>query len=443
MKRNQWLLSFYGDDFTGSTDVMETLALHGIPTALFLEPPNQAQVEAFTFKHGLGGKQLRAFGVAGIARSLTPEQMKPELHKIFQSLASIPVDFFHYKICSTLDSSVEIGNIGIAAELAHQYFPSSYIPLVVGAPFLNRFVVFGHLFARLDGKNYRLDRHPVMAKHPVTPMDESDIEVHLSRQTQRTFTHIDVFDLNSGDTLEKAFREKEPTDGGFLLFDTLSNNHLRSVGRILYEGWHANHTQLLVGSSGISYGLATHLHPDSIVKPYRKSVDQILVISGSCSPVTAKQIQTFIQEGARPVAIDVRALLKEPETEQTRVIEEALASLTNGHSSVIYTALAAADILVDPERGPSDISLSLGQIAKVILAKKPNLRTVIVGGDTSGKVARQLDIYALETLCPIAPGAPLCIAHSKNAYFDGLEIALKGGQNGKANYFAKICNPEK
>jgi len=63
---------------------------------------------------------------------------------------------------------------------------------------------------------------------------------------------------------------------------------------------------------------------------------------------------------------------------------------------------------------------------------------VIAGGDTSSHAARQLGIYALELLTPIAPGSPLCRASSSDQRFDGLEIALKGGQGGKADYFGRV-----
>ena len=41
------LLSYYGDDFTGSTDVMEALASNGVPTALFLGVPSKTMLERF------------------------------------------------------------------------------------------------------------------------------------------------------------------------------------------------------------------------------------------------------------------------------------------------------------------------------------------------------------------------------------------------------------
>ena len=54
---------------------------------------------------------------------------------------------------------------------------------------------------------------------------------------------------------------------------------------------------------------------------------------------------------------------------------------------------------------------------------------MISGGDTSGRAASALGIDALTAIAPIAPGSPLCRAHAPGG-FDGLEIALKGGQVG-------------
>jgi uncharacterized protein YgbK (DUF1537 family) len=64
----------------------------------------------------------------------------------------------------------------------------------------------------------------------------------------------------------------------------------------------------------------------------------------------------------------------------------------------------------------------------------------VTGGDTCGYSAKQLNIYALEMVIAIAPGAPLCRAHSELARFDGIEISLKGGQNGTPAYFVQILN---
>ena len=61
-------------------------------------------------------------------------------------------------------------------DVAADIFPGApFVPLVVGAPVLGRFCVFGNLFARFGREPgpYRLDRHPSMSRHPTTPADES------------------------------------------------------------------------------------------------------------------------------------------------------------------------------------------------------------------------------------------------------------------------------
>ena len=53
------LVSFYGDDFTGSTSVMEVLTFAGLPTVLFLGVPTDEQLARF--------KGYRGVGIAGVA----------------------------------------------------------------------------------------------------------------------------------------------------------------------------------------------------------------------------------------------------------------------------------------------------------------------------------------------------------------------------------------
>ena len=55
------LLAFYGDDFTGSTAVLEALAFEGLRTILYLEEPDAEMLA----KAG----PCRAVGLAGLSRS--------------------------------------------------------------------------------------------------------------------------------------------------------------------------------------------------------------------------------------------------------------------------------------------------------------------------------------------------------------------------------------
>ena len=173
---SEMLLAFYGDDFSGSSDVLEVLAGAGVRTVLFLKPPRPEQLARFS--------DLRAVGVAGLSRSLPTERMDAELRPAFEALGKL-APLVHYKICSTFDSSPSVGSVGRAIDIGRDLFAPRYVPLVVGAPALGRYCVFGNLFARAGtgGPVHRLDRHPTMAHHPVTPMDEADLIRLLSRQT--------------------------------------------------------------------------------------------------------------------------------------------------------------------------------------------------------------------------------------------------------------------
>ncbi|MFY9514598.1 MAG: nucleotide-binding domain containing protein, partial [Rubrivivax sp.] len=49
-----------------------------------------------------------------------------------------------------------------------------------------------------------------------------------------------------------------------------------------------------------------------------------------------------------------------------------------------------------------------------------------------------LGVQALTMAARLAPGAPLCRAWSDNAARDGLELVLKGGQMGNADFFGQV-----
>jgi 3-oxoisoapionate kinase len=461
---NGVFLSFYGDDFTGSSDVMEALTLNGIPCALFLQPPTVEEVAAFRLKnqhYGAAGR-LAAFGVAGVSRSMNPEEMTRELPGIFTKISQVPSRFFHYKICSTFDSSPSIGNIGHAVELALACFPSRYIPLVVAAPVLNRFSVFGNLFARAEGITYRLDRHPTMARHPVTPMTESDLRVHLGRQTSRSVYLRDVLDLEEPEELTAGVirQLQEQPEAAYLLFDVLDDRQLLKAGRAVCEAA-SRQGQLLVGSSGIEYALTTYLQEQGTVTkspacPSPGQAGQVVVMAGSCAPGTRKQIEWAQQNGFTGFQIDSFRLASQVtwEQEAERVVGLACRALEEGQHPILYTALGPDDPSIPQtqrlleeqrqsgEEGSGSLGRRQGLILKRILEAAPGARVAVAGGDTSGQVARALGIYALEILVPIAPGSPLCLAHSHDPRFDGMEIALKGGQNGNEKYFGSILMGE-
>jgi 3-oxoisoapionate kinase len=443
------LMTFYGDDFTGSTDAMECLELNGIPAVLFLALPSRDQLERFP--------GARAFGVAGVSRTLSPEQMDRELLPVFEALKELGAPFFHYKICSTFDSSPRIGSIGHAIELGWRVFAPPMVPMMVGAPFLRRYVAFGNLFARVGEATYRLDRHPTMSRHPITPMREADLRLHLAQQTSKKTALIDLWHLSHSDSEIDRFVGRALEQGAeIVLFDTLDEHHMKQIGRIVWR-LRGDRTVFLVGSSGFEYSLGMHLAsigaatpPGTIPSPGRAR--QMLVMSGSCAPPTAEQIEYAQAHGFGTLRLDA-ARLVDPACqlrEREEALRQALECLDSDRNLILYTALGPEDPAIPATRkrveelglDPSDMGHCLGTqqgiLLREILERKPELKRVCVaGGDTCGYAARQLGIYALQMLMPIAPGAPLCRASSGRPRFDGLEISLKGGQNGVADYL--VC----
>ncbi|MEM9329232.1 MAG: nucleotide-binding domain containing protein, partial [Bacteroidota bacterium] len=339
-------------------------------------------------------------------------------------------------------------------EIASRYFKTGFIPLVIGAPFLNRFVVFGNLFARVGEDTFRLDRHPTMSKHPVTPMNESDLRRHLGLQTERKVQLMDLFALEGEyGKVDEYFDQLTTTEGDFVLFDTLTRDHMMVVGELLLEK-NIGDTQFLVGASGMNHAMAFCLQQRGLITPPQipKSIgaaQHMVVITGSCAPGTATQVGYMKQRGHEAFKIDTGALVNQESSgsEVENCVSRALHAIERGSTPVLYAALGPDDPSIgETEQAAARLNVRAGeliaerqgQMAFEIANKVPHLRVGIAGGDTSGYVSRALGIYALEAKCPIAPGAPLCVAHSRNPQFDGMEITLKGGQNGNEKFFEYV-----
>ncbi|MCZ8106979.1 MAG: four-carbon acid sugar kinase family protein [Burkholderiales bacterium] len=439
------LLAFYGDDFTGSTDTMEVLTFAGLKTVLFLEDPTPERLARFP--------GARAIGIAGTSRSRSPAWMDEHLPPRFEALSRLGAPVLQYKVCSTFDSAPDIGSIGKAIDLGVRFGKTRFTPIVIGAPSLRRFQAFGNLFATIDGIGYRLDRHPTMARHPVTPMNEADLRVHLGRQTIRRIELVDLVTIKQGAAGERL-ANLSGDDIPAVLVDVLDHETLREAGRLVWEN--RGEGLFTASSSGLEYALVAYwraagLLPADDASTTASPAEQIAVVSGSCSPATAAQIAWSAEHGFDLIRMDAAAVVHgKGAAEAARCATAALDALSEGRDPLIFTADGPADAAlaaVEDAAARSGlpggeaqrrIGQALASVMQELLERARLSRIAVAGGDTAGHVAGALDLFALTALAPLAPGSPLCRAWSDRPGRSGLEVALKGGQVGSPSFFGAV-----
>jgi 3-oxoisoapionate kinase len=237
--------------------------------------------------------------------------------------------------------------------------------------------------------------------------------------------------------------------------DVLDDETLAETGRLVWE--HRGERLLAVGSQGVEYALAAHwrrsgLLPKEVPAFQAKPVERIVAVSGSCSPITAGQITYAEAHGFAALPLDATLAVDAGEWQREigRTTEQALRSLGEGKDPLVYTARGPDDPAVAdltraiaasgvPASTVNDrIGNGLGRLLDATLREGRVTRAVIAGGDTSGHASLALGIFALTALAPIAPGSPLCRAHSEDPAHEGLEITLKGGQVGAPDFFCAV-----
>ncbi|MBN9444649.1 four-carbon acid sugar kinase family protein [Bosea sp. (in: a-proteobacteria)] len=405
---------WFGDDFTGATDTLATLAERGFRALLFLGIP--------TPEHLAAAGPLDAIGIAGATRSLPPAAMDPILDEAGRFFAERGVRIMHYKCCSTFDSAPHVGSIGAAASAFRRHFPEGPIIIIGGQPNLGRYCLFGQLFAAAgDGEVHRIDRHPTMSRHPVTPMTEPDLRLHLALQGLRSIALVSYLELE-GDVPSTAAYE------GITLYDVSRESDLNAIARRLRSRFETG-SGLFIGASSVAR-IAGELRRRTpqipAYQPIGRAKGPVLALVGSLSPVTRAQVKAA--EGFARLPIDTARLRDDPSYGHG-LYEQAVRSIASGHTMLVTEAPeAVAD-------APRSVAAATGQLLRSIVDRANIARLLVAGGDTSTLAIEALDIWGLSYRAPLVEGAPVCRAHSAGNRLDGLEIVLKGGQMGPPEFF--------
>ena len=427
------LLTFYGDDFTGSTDVLLQYHRHGLSGVLFLGVPDPAELAHHATDH-------EVIGIAGITRSLHADEIRRVLGAALPALAALGPALVQYKICSTADSSPDVGSYAPAIELGRELFGRHPVPVLAAQPNLGRYTAFGHHFAAYGGEIIRLDRQPAMANHPVTPMTESDLRRHIGAQVSGRVGGIDVRALADMPTAVAEYRAADAAGDEALVFDALTEADLVAGAEVLFSTAGGT-TAFALGSGGLSTGVAhlrTGRSPAPDTRPERVATP-VLAVSGSCSPVTAGQIEWATQHGWQAVPLDTAALVAAGDTaeaELRRVQSAALEALTQGCSVVVQSASGSA---TQPDLDVAVLGSALASVVTVCRAEAGTQRVLVCGGDTSGHVMLAAGARSLQAVGPVGGQALMCRVLTGDTGLVGAEVVLKGGQIGGQDFFGQVA----
>lgn len=438
-------VAFYGDDFTGSSENLAQYHRHGLKSVLFFDA---AAAEA----HAEMAAGHDVVGIAGIARSLAPDAMLEELRPAFEVLRRLGSRIVQYKVCSTFDSAPQVGNFGTVLTLARAVWPDCFLPIHSAMPELGRYTAFGNHFARFGEEVFRLDRHPSMSRHPSTPMDEADLIRHLARQTDLPIENLDCRQLDGDLAAARERLAKLRAAGSAVLFDGLTAEHLRRSGALIEEASREQQVFALA-AQGLAHGLGEHLAalrglPSPSV-PALPAVERMLVLSGSCAPMTQQQIACAEAAGWASVRLDVAALLDEATRAQSEaaVLQTARRLMCGGRDVILYTAKGPNDGQAEVRAAAARLSLPASAVARQIGASFAAIarslvwafglrRIVLSGGDTSSYAMRAIGAYAITIdRVDTRQSAHVCRLHSDQADIRGLQVLLKGGQIGEEDIF--------
>ena len=411
------LLGCIADDFTGASDLANTLAKGGMTTVQFVGVPDGAP--AVPCEAGVVALKTRSVASA--------EAVRQALAALFwlQSQGSEQILF---KYCSTFDSTPD-GNIGPVAEALVEALDAPVAVVCPVFPETGRTLFQGHLFV-----GDRLLSESGMERHPLNPMTDPDIRRWLRRQTRGGVGHVPYDVVGLGATAIADALAMEAVAGRRLaIVDAVTSADLRAIGTAVATA------RLVTGGSGIALGLPDNFRRAGRLGATSSPVSGLpgpgVVLSGSCSATSRTQLARHLErhpglmveaEGVESGAVTVEAA--------RRFVLDHIGAAPVVYSSAEPARVAEAQRTLGRERAADAIERFFGALA-VALASDGVERLAVGGGETSGAVVTALGIGHLLIGPEIDPGVP--VLASRTRADRPIRLALKSGNFGGLDFYEK------
>lgn len=404
-------LGCIGDDFTGSSDLANTLAKGGMRVTQYTGVPDAPADTA-----------VQAGVVALKTRSIAPKEAVEQSLQALDWLREQGCEQIFFKYCSTFDSTAK-GNIGPVIDALAKALDAHKIIVCPAFPGTGRSLYQGHLFV-----NDSLLNESGMQNHPLTPMIDADIRRWLTPQTIHSVGHIAAQSVMAGaDVIKEALQNVHDAGHRLIVVDAISDADLLHIGRA------AKDLPLITGGSGVALGLPDNFGCQKKTHPWTPLKGKAVVLSGSCSVATRAQVLHHSRE--HPVreisAKDVIEGHLNPVELATWLLEQEGIALA--YSSADPQVVKAVQDIYGQERSAEAIESFMAQTARALVAGGASC-IITAGGETSGAVVEGLALTQFDIGPEIAPGVPALRAGPE------LVVALKSGNFGGDDFFSKAAS---
>ena len=401
-------LGCIGDDFTGSSDLANTLAKGGARVVQYCGVPDTPAAPG-----------VEAGVVALKTRSVAPAEAVRQSLAALRWLRAQGCEQIFFKYCSTFDST-PAGNIGPVADALAEALDAHRVIVCPAFPGAGRSVYQGHLFVK-----DRLLNESGMENHPLTPMRDADIRRWLAPQTRYSVGHVAMSDVMAGaDRIATALVSQQAAGHRHIVVDAISDADLVAIGAA------ARGLPLVTGGSGVAMGLPANFGCVPTPVPWQGQPGRAVVLSGSCSTATRAQVA---HHAARHPAREVdAAAVIEGQLTPAQIAEWLLAQdgLPLAYSSADPARVAQVQERFGRDRSAAALEAFFAEVARLAVAGGTR-RIITAGGETSGAVVEGLHLSALEIGPEIDPGVPALRASTD------LVVALKSGNFGTVDFFDK------
>jgi uncharacterized protein YgbK (DUF1537 family) len=407
-------LGCIADDYTGASDLANTLTKQGLRTIQTIGVPDA----------GLALGAVDAVVVALKTRSV------PADDAVARSLAALAwlrrqgARHIMFKICSTFDST-DAGNIGPVTEALATALDAKMVPVTPAFPETGRTVFQGHLFVG----SRPLHESP-LKDHPLNPMRDSDLVRVLARQSAHGVGLVahDIV-MQGAEAITARLAAIGAAGMRSAIIDAVSEHDLLALGAAALP------LPLSTGASGLGLGLARAARGSATTtapSDWLPISGPAAIIAGSCSAATLEQIAAI--EPNLPVQhLDIDRLLSDA------AYGEATLAWAGAHLGLGPILLASSATPDHVTRLKSAHGAHVGERIESALASLAAglvnhgvRRLIVAGGETSGAVIDRLGVTALEIGREIAPGVPLL----RSLGNDTMLFALKSGNFGGRGFFA-------